>query len=975
MKRLIYIVYLLLFVFSASAQELIYFKFTTNNGLPSSIVNQVIQAQDHTIWACTVNGVVRFDGNNFQCFDVNSNLPENDIVAMQKSFEDTIWFIGKSGLLSFYQNGTVIPYRHNRKILQLLEGKYSLDKESVAIMHHEVYFNITDKGRFMIDSLGEIKTIYSATEPYNFIDLRSVLKSYYLDNKKDSTVIYLPNNRFVIKTPDLSNRHKIILDVLGSRILLANHNKIYDISKRGIRTHAFETSISKISQNIMGGIFVCFSSDGYAYYPSGNLFEEPLYRSLKGGHVTSVLKDVNGSIWVSTNGQGLYFCASEDFKKVSKEEGLYDSYVSKLTFTKYGLIAVTGNYAISKLKPYNFKNYVFDNVKYGAISDILWHRRKLWVAFQDRLCYFQNGVLIDSYIHKNQDIGFIKSISAGLGHDIWLTCTNGFLKINRGRVISKFRTDQQPQLNVNEIKVTQTGDVWLACKSGLWKYENNKVHKYKDAYNLLSNNIRDIEVDNLRRIVWLGVDDVGIIRLSQDTVKLVASKKEIGNGLITCLYYRDNELWIGSKNGVSKLEYANHPFKRKVVNYSVNHGLLSNEVNDITSNRRYVFVATNRGLCYFDINYRNHNRTTPKVKIHEMKVDGIVMDSIKPINEFGYYTNNISIKYGGIYFKTRGNLKYRYRLLGVDDKWTYTQGQVANYTDLSSGKYTFLVEASNENGVWNNKPTILKIDIVNPFWLKCWFMISFVIVLRILISIYNRERARKKAVKQEMQNKINQYREVALTRQMNPHFIFNSLNAIQHFILQNDMRQSNRFLTKFAKLIRLILDNSVSNFITLDQEIMTLQLYMDLEALRNKDKVDFSINVSPEIDVMNIEVPPMLIQPFVENAIWHGIMNKEPGQKGKISVSFVQNEDLIICKITDNGVGRKKSQEINESNINYHKPKATSITQNRVEVLNKVYQKNISITYQDPVNAEGEALGTIVTITMGCNKPTTDNLQ
>jgi len=226
-----------------------------------------------------------------------------------------------------------------------------------------------------------------------------------------------------------------------------------------------------------------------------------------------------------------------------------------------------------------------------------------------------------------------------------------------------------------------------------------------------------------------------------------------------------------------------------------------------------------------------------------------------------------------------------------------------------------------------------------------------------------RIRFRTRAQKEKIQREMNQYRQMALTRQMNPHFIFNSLNAIQLYILQNDTRLSNKFLTKFSKLIRLILENSQTTLISLEKELLTLNLYLELESLRFKEKMEYAIDIQDEIDTLGVKIPPMIIQPFVENAIWHGLMNKNDQTTGQLGIIFSLEDENIICRIEDNGVGRAKAKEINAEKNNTHKSMGTTITQDRIELINSIYKTNISVEYIDLFDDKQESKGTVVKIT------------
>ena len=198
----------------------------------------------------------------------------------------------------------------------------------------------------------------------------------------------------------------------------------------------------------------------------------------------------------------------------------------------------------------------------------------------------------------------------------------------------------------------------------------------------------------------------------------------------------------------------------------------------------------------------------------------------------------------------------------------------------------------------------------------------------------------------------------ALRSQMNPHFIFNSLNSINRFILQNNKAQASEYLTKFSRLVRLILQNSQAALISLESELESLQLYLELEAVRFDHHFEFKISVDDELDTDIIKVPPLIIQPYAENAIWHGLMQKE--EKGHLEIKLYQQEEILCCRITDDGIGRKKAAELKSKTASSHKSMGMQITASRIEMLQQKNQLDAYITITDLVLADGSAGGTEV---------------
>jgi len=216
--------------------------------------------------------------------------------------------------------------------------------------------------------------------------------------------------------------------------------------------------------------------------------------------------------------------------------------------------------------------------------------------------------------------------------------------------------------------------------------------------------------------------------------------------------------------------------------------------------------------------------------------------------------------------------------------------------------------------------------------------------------------------KSELQQQATDLEMQALRAQMNPHFIFNSLNSINRFILQNNRQQASEYLTKFSKLVRMILQNSQASLITLESELESLQLYLEMEALRFNYHFAYKISVPKNLDIDMLKVPPLIIQPYVENAIWHGLMHKE--EKGQLDIEVSQENNYLFFKITDDGIGRKQSAALASKSATKHKSMGLRITADRIAMMETANEIESPVTINDLVNADGSAAGTEVIIKM-----------
>ena len=200
----------------------------------------------------------------------------------------------------------------------------------------------------------------------------------------------------------------------------------------------------------------------------------------------------------------------------------------------------------------------------------------------------------------------------------------------------------------------------------------------------------------------------------------------------------------------------------------------------------------------------------------------------------------------------------------------------------------------------------------------------------------------------------------ALRAQMNPHFIFNSLNSINMFILEKNKLQASEYLSKFSRLVRLILQNSQEALIPLERELEALQLYLELESLRFAQRFEYKIAMGDEVDTTVLKVPPLIVQPYVENAIWHGLMHKK--EKGHLEIELYQEKEILSCKITDDGIGRKKAAELRSKSASTHNSTGIKITESRIAMMQKMNGSERSVEIKDLAHPDGGAAGTEVLI-------------
>jgi len=589
--------------------------------------------------------------------------------------------------------------------------------------------------------------------------------------------------------------------------------------------------------------------------------------------------------------------------------------------------------------------------------------------------------------------------------------------------------------NINTIQQDNNGDTWFGFwNRGIKKIESNtkKIESYD--YNLdtfLSKKINALsmffEGDS---IIWIGTNGQGLLKFNKHTHKYIKAysysvnnKNSISGNVVTSIVeYNKDTLFIGTDEGFNIFDRRNNSFQflntkygfptnfilkikidskkniwvitasgfcklslpnLQVTNYGIGDGILSyqltNAICELFDGR--ILLGTSEGLIVFNPSELNRNKIPSNVSITGIKIfdKDVLFSNTEPL-KLPYQSNSIKIEFSNLQFNLSDNVKYLYKLDGVDKNWIMSGVEkTAFYSQLNYGEYLFKVKCINSDGIEASEITTLKIIINTPFYKTWWFtgIVIFLVILILCTLIYWRNKKTKlikqiELSEQELSKQLAETKMQALRSQMNPHFVFNSLNSINHFILSHDIENASNYLTKFSRLIRLILDNSRNEWTLFENEIKALELYIQLEAVRFDDAFIYSINIDKNISTKTLQIPPLIIQPYVENAIWHGLLHKQNGVgKLEINVSIIDG-DLNI-KITDNGVGRAKATLIKNSTTSLHKSQGMKITNERLDIANNLYKLNARVKIFDLVNDDGIPIGTSVLLIIKPKNNASDN--
>ena len=323
-----------------------------------------------------------------------------------------------------------------------------------------------------------------------------------------------------------------------------------------------------------------------------------------------------------------------------------------------------------------------------------------------------------------------------------------------------------------------------------------------------------------------------------------------------------------------------------------------------------------------------------------------------------------SFEFAGLHLVAPEKNQYAYMMEGFDREWIHDERRFASYTNLDPGTYTFKVKASNNDGIWNENGLAVVVNITPPFWKTWWFYLIGLVIAAVIIYGFYRFRIaqvrKEEKLKTEFNKKLAEVEMTALRAQMNPHFLFNCLNSINRYIVKSDPETASGYLTKFSRLIRLILQNSKSATVPLESELEALKLYIEMEEMRFDNQFDYKIQVGKNIEPQYVAVPPMILQPYVENAIWHGLMHKE--DKGSLLIDLSLEEKWLRCVIEDNGIGRQKAQDLKSKSATRKKSMGMKITSDRLSLVNHLYNQKTKVDVIDLEDTNKKPTGTRVIV-------------
>lgn len=528
-----------------------------------------------------------------------------------------------------------------------------------------------------------------------------------------------------------------------------------------------------------------------------------------------------------------------------------------------------------------------------------------------------------------------------------------------------------PQLT--DLLITKRKDIYTTPVGNyLYKYDTlsnqfKEVFPKEKASIVFPDNSFNCMMEDKAGNIWIGAAN-GLFAfdpLSKKVFKDFTKNKKIGGVSIEQLCFDDDQnLWMSSSRGLFCLIIQTG----EILNFNKGDGLPSNDMSGFLQKATdgYVYAGSPGYVNKFKLSELLSSHGSPDIHISDVEV----MDKFVEIKKDNSGRKKITLMPGQNFFSVdfdivnydnaSGN-RYYYKLDNSMKDWKESENGHLPFYNLPGGIYTLRVKGRNKYGEKFSTEDSLSIEIIPHWWQTIWFMIFIIAAIAFLMALFVRRRVQNIKKESYFKQKIAEIEMQALRAQMNPHFIFNSLNSIENFIMQNEKRLASDYLNKFAKLIRMILDSSRNELVPVSRDMEALQLYIDLEQLRFNNKFTYTATIDPILLNGDFKVPSLIIQAYVENAIMHGIAHSEKAGLA-LSVTAKLENDFIHYSIQDNGIGRRQSSAYNLRNKSKHKSVGLIITQDRIQIFNKQQNSSGHVIITDLYNQANEPYGTRVDV-------------
>ena len=962
MRTIICLILFLLWGNLSHAQTPYYWTLTDEDGLPSSEIYDLYQDTKGYLWIATNGGLCKFDGQKVTSY----TIPSQEGIAttlIKESSDGTIWYKNFRKQLFFIDS---------RDQVQLLELP-----EEVKLNAQFNYVLTGVQLKLMAGSMFYKHNLMTQEWSYDTLDI--CYKAQFLNGIlsysawKEDQFLYIDCFKNLYISTEQSNDHKgqfqddiypkEMKQLGGDSVLLLTHSKVYidhvdNITKLDTQAVVFDhKGINRVYVAEENQVFIVTTNGVVILKKKTNTGEWAVVNHfLKDEPVGAFYKDKEGTLWIGTLGNGVHVFPSLQFSYYNvQNSALNNSNINCLEVTADSQLLIgAANGRLAQLDPISSKIDLFPPMSNYPIIDILFDAKRHQIlvdAGEKYVIDVEDGQPHEimkqlghhSIIYKEDQLvfgGLLTLITTSLEQPVGTHFPDPALFHNQVNYISEPLNETDSIVYATLLK-KRTNALWAdqMDKESFWVGLDDSLFLCQRAIfiPILTPDGQAIAASDIDQhqdsTIWVTTTNQGIYGIRN---KRVIHHFTVADGLPTnnCkqLTIDHHTIWIGTSQGIAKLNLLT----KGITTYNQLDGLLNDDIGDLKVIRGKVWAATNKGLLSFDKSVSAVNMVPPSIRLTACYVN----DSLYSFeNDFAlsYEENTLEFTFDAIALKSRSHYTYEYRLLGLDDNWK-TQTSTTNFVrflKLPPKQYQFEVRARNEDGILSATTTQISIYIHPPFWKTWWFISSVGLIIGgiLITAIWRRYQVLQS--KMATENLIAQLKMQALQTQMNPHFIFNAMSAIQNFWVNHSTKVALIYHAKFAQLMRLIFEYSNAESLLIKEEINFLKLYIDLEKIRLDHEVTVTYEIDPTLEEEEITIPPLLIQPIVENSFKHGFLHKE--EAGQLIIQLLKDDTYVYCKIEDNGVGRTAAASYNTwEQATASKKNSTKVNQDRLDLFHQL---------------------------------------
>lgn len=930
------------------------------DGLPQSQIYSMVQDHRGYIWLGTRGGgVARFNGLDFEVFD-SKNALNSDFINQLHFTNDSLLYIVSDFEVQSY-NGVSFKTVFKADSLSGKIVKSHCYGNTIGLECQKGFFKLTKTSQEQVQHLIIKKD--QVSQGNNFVW------------SADSIVIHQSD---VKKVLDASKLVFADYDEFSSLWLVFSDGRINHVRSGEVVPirvpQSFQQMIIYDACFYQGDLVLSTMQEGVFFLDVQRYqFKKTLNKDqgLSNNHCRSLLKDQFNNLWIGTSGGGLNKYAGLSFENEGEKYQLSDEYIYQVYQDDRYLWVANGDLGVYRLSKESKDYFGKSKGVQGKIRSIVSINDSItWVGGNEYLYQIINDSVVPWNENKGVKSRFVHDLLVRDGK-LYLSGEAGIQMLSNGQWTNYDEQNGLMASSVSDIELNSKGEIYFLSREKEVGFIQGDTVKYLDLSAYEVNKIKCIHIDQ-KNYLWIALVGKGILRvdLFDHQIKLYDQPSFFNSKNIYQLASTANhDLWIGTAKGMTNWKLNGQREVEEVVFYDENDGLTGIESN-LRANHvseEAIYVGTINGLFkhQFNASAKKEYQTTLHwndiqqgyQSINQWIEDTLNWNDISSI-QLAYDENQLFFNFEAVDLNQPKSIYYSWKMENWDQQEALlTRNHEVYYSNLSPGKYQFVANAYYENGTLIGSKSI-DIEIIPPFWKRPWFYVGFPVLLVVLVIwlIVNRYRsiARKnleKNEKLELQNAYLNLKQKATQLQMNPHFIFNVLNSIQSLISQDKKEEAKQNLNRFAKMMRTVLKHSQMEWVDLADELNLLESYVQLELAGRGQNIEYRVQVDQGLLSEGIKVIPMILQPFVENALIHAFKQRD---NGKIELSIEDKESYLFCRIKDNGVGVEAGEEAKTLG---HDSQGLKVTQERIELyIQEVDPLLIETIYDE----EGKVKGTEV---------------